>query len=253
MSQSTPQTVDLLPSPPSARLIGSDAGPTLLDLFCCAGGAGEGYRRAGFDVTGVDIEPQPNNPHRFVQGDALEYLEAHGNEYDAIHGSPPCQGYSKLRQMHPKRKYPLLIDALREKLTRLGKPYVIENVQTAPLQRYSDLFGGHGVVLCGSMFGLGVARGFLRRHRIFEASFSIVQPPCNHRGPAVGVYGHGGHSGKHRMLYRDEASKAMGIDWMSRDEMSQAIPPAYTEYIGRYLLAQVKRQNTKRSHPPRVG
>lgn len=208
--------------------------PRLLDLFCGAGGAGEGYRRAGFDVTGVDIEPQPNNPHRFIQGCAVEYLEAHGHEYDAIHASPPCQGYSKLRAMHPGREYPMLIEPVRALLKRIGKPYVIENVETAPLQSYSDLFGGHGVVLCGSMFGLGVKRGFLRRHRIFETSFSLPQPPCNHNGRAVGVYGHGGHSGKRRMLYRDEAAEAMGIDWMSRDEMCQAIPPAFTEYIGRY-------------------
>ncbi len=208
----------------------------LLDLFCKAGGAGEGYRRAGFDVTGIDIEAQPNNPHRFIQADALEYLEAHGSEYDAVHASPPCQGYSNLKAMHPGREYPMLIDALRDKLIDLGKPYIIENVEGAPLISYSDLFGTHGVMLCGSMFGLGVARGFLRRHRLFETSFPVSQPCCNHRGKAVGVYGHGGHTGKHRMLYREEASEAMQIDWMNRDEMCQAIPPAYTDFIGRQLL-----------------
>lgn len=208
----------------------------LLDLFCCAGGAGEGYRRAGFDVTGVDIEPQPNNPHSFVQADAIEFLDAHGAEFDAVHASPPCQGYSNLRAMHPDREYPLLIDPVRERLKKLGKPYIIENVEGAPLQAYSDLFGGHGVMLCGSMFGLGVKRGFLRRHRLFETSFPVAQPVCRHRGPAVGVYGHGGHTGKHRMLYREEAAQAMQIDWMNRDEMCQAIPPAYTEFIGNQLL-----------------
>lgn len=225
--------------------------PRLLDLFCCAGGAGEGYRRSGFDVTGVDIEPQPNNPHRFVQADALEYLEAHGHEYDAIHASPPCQGYSNLKAMHPGKEYPMLIEPVRALLKRIGKPYVIENVEGAPLQGYSDLFGNHGVVLCGSMFGLGVERGFLRRHRIFETSFPLPQPACNHRGPAVGVYGHGGHTGKHRMLYREEAAKAMKIDWMNRDEICQAIPPDYTNYIGRYLLAEVKRCND--GAMPRAG
>jgi DNA (cytosine-5)-methyltransferase 1 len=208
----------------------------MLDLFCGAGGAGEGYRRAGFEVTGVDIKPQPNNPHTFIQEDALEFLERHGGEFDAIHASPPCQGYSKLKTMHPEREYPLLIGPTRDLLKKIGKPYVIENVETAPLQSYSDLFGGHGVMLCGSMFGLGVERGFLRRHRLFETSFPVVQPSCSHRGPAVGVYGHGGHSGKHRMLYREEAAQAMQIDWMSRDEMCQAIPPAYTEYLGRATL-----------------
>lgn len=215
----------------------------LLDLFCCAGGAGEGYRRAGFEITGVDIEPQPRNPHRFVQADAMEFLKEHGHEYDAIHASPPCQGYSVLNAMHG-REYPMLIDPCRELLIATGKPYIIENVETSPLQSYSDLFGGHGVMLCGSMFGLGVARGFLLRHRLFETSFSIPQPACNHKGPAVGVYGHGGHTGKHRMLYRKEASEAMQIDWMNRDEMCQAIPPAYTQFIGKYLMEHMISQKT---------
>lgn len=211
----------------------------LLDLFCKAGGAGEGYRRAGFEVCGVDIEAQPNNPHQFIQGDALEYLAAHGHEFDAIHASPPCQGYSQLRAMHPGREYPLLIEPVRNLLKQGGKPWIIENVPGAPLQHYSDLFGTHGVMLCGSMFGLGVKRGFLRRHRLFELSFPVPQMPCSHKGRAVGVYGHGGQNGKHRMLYREEAAEAMGITWMSRDEMCQAIPPAYTEWLGRQLLSQL--------------
>jgi DNA (cytosine-5)-methyltransferase 1 len=214
----------------------------LLDLFCCAGGASEGYRRAGFDVTGVDIEPQPNNPHRFIRADAIEYLESHGHEYDAIHASPPCQGYSTLRALHHGKEYPMLIEPVRELLKKIGKPFVIENVATAPLQRFSDLFGNHGVVLCGSMFGLGVDRGYLRRHRIFETSFRVTQPDCKHRGRAVGVYGHGGNSKKHRMLSRMEAAAAMNIDWMSLYEMCQAIPPDYTAYVGRYLLNHLGRQ-----------
>src|SRR5262245_29769336 len=96
----------------------------LLDLFCKARGAGAGYRRAGFAVTGVDIEPQPRNPHTFVQADALEYLEAHGHEFDAIHASPPCQGYSSLKGMHPGKMYPLLIGPVREQLKKIGRPYV---------------------------------------------------------------------------------------------------------------------------------
>lgn len=216
---------------------------SLLDLFCCAGGAGEGYRRAGFTVTGVDKVPQKNNPHTFIQGDALEYLEAHGHEYDAIHASPPCQGYSTLRAMHPDKEWPLLIKPTRELLKATGKPYVIENVEGAPLQDHSDLFGNHGVMLCGSMFGLGVERGYLRRHRLFETSFPVPQPVCRHQGRAVGVYGHGGHTGKHRMLYRAEAAEALQIDWMNRDEMCQAIPPAYTKYIGRHLMAAVCEAN----------
>ncbi len=224
--------------------------PRLLDLFCGAGGAGEGYRRAGFDVLGVDIRPMPRNPHTFIQGDALEYLEAHGHEFDAIHASPPCQGYSSLRAMHPGRTYPMLIEPVRE---------LLKNVPGAPLQTYSDLFGNHGVMLCGSMFGLGVDRGYLRRHRNFETSFPVEQPHCQHPTEtavmgiygeavrlngksirAVGVYGRGGHSGKHRMLYKDEASAAMDITWMNRDEMCQAIPPAYTEFIGAQLLKHLQ-------------
>lgn len=210
--------------------------PRLLDLFCCAGGAGEGYRRAGFDVTGVDIKQQPNNPHRFIQADALDYLREHGKHFDAIHASPPCQGYSVLKAMHHEKSYPMLVAQVRDLLVQTGRPFVIENVPGAPLQAFSDLFGNHGVMLCGSMFGLGIARGYLRRHRLFETTFPIPQPKCKHRGVAVGVYGHGGHSGKHRMLYRKEAAEAMCIDWMSRDEITQAIPPAYTEYVGRHLM-----------------
>jgi len=133
----------------------------------------------------------------------------------------------------------MLIKQVRDLLKQTRKPYVIENVEGAPLQSSSDLFGNHGVLLCGSMFGLGVSRGYLRRHRLFETSFPIKQPCCRHKGLAVGVYGHGGHSGKHRMLYRDEAAQAMKINWMSRDEMCQAIPPAYTEYVGRYLIKAI--------------
>jgi len=236
--------VDLTISPARSRhSAGRLVRLRLLDLFCCAGGAGEGYRRAGFEVTGVDIERQPNNPHTVVQADALAYLADHGSEYDAIHASPPCQGYSKLRAMHPGKAYPMLIEPVRDMLRAIGKPYVIENVEGAPLQKYSDLFGSHGVVLCGTMFGLGVERGHLRRHRIFETSFPVRQPACNHRGPAVGVYGHGGHTGKHRMLCREEAALALGIDWMNRDEMCQAVPPAYTEFLGRALMRVCEAHN----------
>ena len=122
----------------------------------------------------------------------------------------------------------MLIEPCRDRLVESGLPYVIENVEGAPLIA--------PLVLCGSMFGLGVARGYLRRHRLFECSFPILGPRCQHRGVAVGVYGHGGHSGKHRMLYRQEAAEAMGIDWMNRDELCQAIPPAYTYFVGRRLM-----------------
>lgn len=219
----------------------------LLDLFCGAGGATKGYQEAGFYVIGVDLEPQPNYiGDRFIQADAIEFLErmVAGGTWewigpgiiDAVHASPPCQAYSSLAAMHPDADHPELIPQTRNLLQVTGLPYVIENVESAPLLCATDLFGGHGVVLCGSHFGLGVERGYLRRHRRFETSFEVAQPLCRHNGPAVGVYGHGGHSGKHRMLYRAEASKAMEIDWMNRDELAQAIPPAYTRHIGEFLM-----------------
>lgn len=228
--------------------------PRLLDLFCKAGGCTKGYQRAGFYVVGVDIEPQPNYcGDEFVQADALEVLAEfewgypqHWKDwrFAGVHASPPCQAYSRLAAMHPELRgdYPMLIDAVREVLDKIGLPYVIENVEGAPLADAPTLDGRNGLVLCGSMFGLGVERGYLRRHRLFETTFSVGQPACSHQGLAVGVYGHGGHSGKHRMLYRQEASEAMGIDWMTRDEMTQAIPPAYTEHIGSYLLAHIERK-----------
>ncbi len=198
-----------------------------------------GYHRAGFEVVGIDKEPQPNYPFEFHLSNAMTYpLDG----FDAYHASPPCQGYSVLSAMHPDLEWEKLIEPVREMLKATGKPYIIENVETAPLNKRPDLFGNYGVMLCGSMFGLGVERGYLRRHRIFETSFPVPQLVCRHKGPAVGVYGHGGHVGKRRMLYRAEASKAMQIDWMNRDEMCQAIPPAYTEYIGKYLLDALKRR-----------
>ena len=210
--------------------------PKLLDLFCCAGGAGMGYNRAGFDVVGVDIDPQPNYPFKFVQGDALAYLAEHGHEFDAIHASPPCQGYTALKAVHGN-EWPLLIDPVRDLLDNLGKPYVIENVQGSPLRR--DL------TLCGEMFGLGVLR-----HRYFELGGWSMSPPTHvpHRGrvrgwrhgkyfdgPYLAVYGEGGGKGSVA-----EWQKAMGIDWTGvRHEIAEAIPPAYTEYLGAQLLGAV--------------
>jgi DNA (cytosine-5)-methyltransferase 1 len=198
-----------------------------------------GYHRAGFDeIVGVDNRPQPRYPFGFVKADAQEYVAEHGREFDAIHASPECQGYSKLAVMHKERGYALLIGQVRDTLIEVGLPYAIENVETAPMVTQPSLDGRWGAYLCGSMFGLG-CRGdeYLRRHRIFETTFPVAQLNCRHRGRhAIGVYGHGGVSGKHRMAYRAEAAEAMGIDWMNRDEMCQAIPPAYTEYIGRELI-----------------
>lgn len=202
----------------------------LLDLFCGAGGCTAGYQRAGFAVTGVDINPQPRYcGDVFVQADALEYVQQHGHEYDVIHASPPCQAYSithRLRRNH----HPDLIAPVRAALCATGKPYVIENVAGAPLV--------NAVTLTGLMFGLITVRP-----RLFECSFPVPQPPIPpvtqrhakmgrraRTGELIHVVGNG---------YVDEFRRAMGIGWMSRSELAQAIPPAYTEYIGGYLMAAI--------------
>ena len=199
--------------------------PRLLDLFCGAGGAATGYHRAGFDVTGVDINPQPRYPFTFIQADAMTFpLDG----YNAIHASPPCQDHVRggLQNDHGTG---WMLAAIRDRLEGTGVPWIIENVPGAPMRA--------DYRLCGSQFGLPV-----RRHRWFETSwhgFSLV-PPCDHSRPAVGVYGHPhGDSGAWRGMLPgtlETWSAAMSIDWMTAPELSQALPPAYTGYIGRGLL-----------------
>ncbi len=206
----------------------------LLDLFCGAGGAAMGYHRAGFEVVGVDIKPQPHYPFEFHQADALEYCAEHGCEFDVIHASPPCQAYSVLNVLWD-RDYPEYINDSRMILKESGKYYVIENVVGAPLFNY--------VMLCGTMFGLRV-----QRHRLFECNPSIYFAPktCNHYFKTNGTMknyqtmawieaGNGctivGHS-----FDLVAGSYAMGINWMTKDELAEAIPPAYTEFIGKQLM-----------------
>lgn len=215
--------------------------PLLLDLFCCAGGAGVGYERAGFRVIGVDIEPRPRYPHTFVQADALTYvrwLVETGliHRFVFVHASPPCQAYCSLTKGTHKNRthtHPELYEPTRDLLATTGVPYVIEN----PAAR-ADL------VLCGERFGLGVIR-----HRNFElGDWSTPQPAhVKHRGrvrgwrhgeyfdgPYIAAYGDGG--GKATV---PEMQEAMGIDWTDvRGELTEAIPPAYTEFIGRRFLDQ---------------
>ena len=241
--------------------------PRLLDLFCGAGGCSVGYARAGFDVVGVDIAPQKNYPFEFFQADALEFLDVLRDAdemgrgwglsgFDAIHASPPCQAHSTIAKQQRQRRpdtydHPDLVAATRGLLKATGFPYVIENVMGAPLVS--------PVMLCGSSFGLD-----LRRHRLFECSFDVLVPPCAHgwqakrfvsmdkrRGPksvvsvhgggqidmratVVGVPGHHNYAGE-----RELRERAMGIDWMSPYELTQAIPPVYTEHIGHYLMAHL--------------
>lgn len=230
----------------------------LLDLFCGAGGAGMGYSRIGLEVVGVDINPQPHYPFKFYQGDAIEYLKEHGSEFDCIHASPPCQRYSAMTNGRWKDRvseHPDLVDPVRQLLVELNKPYVIENVVGSPLI--------NPTMLCGTMFQLQTKGGSqLRRHRLFETSFHVgLTPPCQHNnGSAIGVYGGGqnpsrkipatigvyGHAGvaSNRdcllLFGTQDRRDAMGIDWMSGKELSEAIPPAYTEFIGRYLLDSFK-------------
>jgi DNA (cytosine-5)-methyltransferase 1 len=209
----------------------------LLDLFCGAGGAAMGYHRAGFDeIVGVDNRPQPHYPFEFVQADALEYLAAHGQEFEAIHASPPCQAFTDLKHMYNAKEHADLLTPTRAALIVLGKPYVIENVEGAPMQNY--------ITLCGTAMGLGTDTAELRRHRRFEiVPHLLMLPPCAHgtKAAVIGVYG--GHARDRRRTTNTqhfstaERAVAMGIDWMNGNELSQAIPPAYTEYIGRHLLA----------------
>ena len=205
----------------------------LLDLFCGAGGAAMGYHRAGFEVVGVDINPQPHYPFEFHQADALTFpLDG----YDAIHASPPCQAYSSATPAD--RVHPDLYAPTRDRLTGLGVPYVIENVIGAP---YS-----HGFVLCGSMFDMKV-----QRHRNFETSWMQLMPLyCDHSGDRpITVSGNRGvpdargvvdykHSRQSPMSWWPEL---MGMPWAAPLETKEAIPPVYTEWIGRQLMTVLER------------
>ena len=201
--------------------------PRLLDLFCGAGGAAVGYHRAGFKVVGVDIKPQNHFPFEFHQADAMTYpLEG----FDVIHASPPCQHYSTCTPARYRGNHPDLIGAVRSRLQ--GKIYVIENVLGARIKLISPL------VLCGSMFNLPI-----RRHRLFEINpeLSALLPPCHHKKDPVYISGSTG-SGNSKEGFRrvdftiQERRDAMGCQWMTDKEIDQAIPPAYTEWVGLQLM-----------------
>lgn len=202
----------------------------LLDLFCGAGGAGMGYHRAGFEVVGVDIKPQPRYPFEFHQADALEYLAEHGHEFDVIHASPPCQRYSEQTQPAYRENHPDLIAPTREALRTTGKPYIIENVEMARAFLINPL------MLCGSMFGLKIWR-----HRYFETSpFWMMSPmSCRHDFDPILITGMGSTPKRNGKRYKSpiaEKREAIKIEWMTTEEITEAIPPAYTEFIGRQLL-----------------
>lgn len=220
--------------------------PRLLDLFCGAGGAGMGYHRAGFDVVGIDLHPQPNYPFPFVRADALE-PPVDLSAFDAIHASPPCQAHvsgmaAANAALGRTLEHVDLIPATRALLRSTGLPYVIENVEGSPLLA--------PVRLCATAFALP-----MYRHRLFESNLLLMGCECEHdrqreakywtswrpngevrRAKVVQVYGQAAE----RHLWPD----AMGIDWMTPDEMTQAIPPAYTEWLGRQLLESITAAST---------
>lgn len=208
--------------------------PKLADLYSGAGGAAKGYVDAGFEVVGVDIAPQPHYPYEFVQADALEFLAQNWWKFDAIHASPPCQKFSRMTRCRPglAEGLPDLVTKTKAHLDFYSKPYVIENVPGAPLK--------DPITLCGQMFGLE-----LYRHRLFQTNFRIKAPPHPFHqvsavhpdqwkpGLVMSVVGN--------CAPIAHARKIMQIDWMTREELAEAIPPAYTEYVGDYLRRRIAR------------
>lgn len=214
--------------------------PRALDLFCGAGGATRGLQRAGFHVTGVDIAEQQNYcGDGFSCADALAVLDArYAGGWELIWASPPCQSFTAYRRKNPATvgaSYPNLIPQVRQMLRSSGVPYVIENVEGAPLE--------NPTTLCGSMFGLDV-----RRHRLFECSFPVLAPECRH-DLQRGNYPQATNRRNRRKtvevgVWRIPLSvqqQAMQIDWMTREELSEAIPPAYAEFLGRAALVSMNR------------
>lgn len=222
----------------------------LLDLFCGAGGAAMGYHRAGFEVIGVDLKPMPRYPFEFIQADAIEYLsETLAVGFDAIHASPPCQAYSRLRHLPwlKDREYWDSIPPTLAALEVVGLPWVLENVEDAPLP--------NSITLCGTMFDLPVYR-----HRRFLSSEYVFRPEhAKHQhtlaqGRASMATRYAKTSGVTGVFIKEinrgslaghaTGAKAtgalMGIDWMNRAELAQSIPPAYTEWIGRQLMASLE-------------
>jgi len=222
-----------------------------LDFYCGAGWATRGMQMAGFHVTGVDIKPQPRYcGDAFIQADALS-VSLDG--YDFVWSSPPCQAHTVLKKMWNAKPHVDLIPQTRAKLKAWGGPWIIENVVGAPL--FSP------VLLCGTMFNLGAGEAELRRHRLFESNCFLLGPECQHRlsrvvgvygghgrdrrrrPKSVGVYGHsGGASRQGQEFSVTERREAMGIDWMMGTELSQAIPPAYSQFLCQQILEQLERR-----------
>jgi DNA (cytosine-5)-methyltransferase 1 len=217
--------------------------PVILDAFCGAGGAAKGYHDAGFDVVGVDVEPQPRYPYEFHRGDAMTWPL---NGFDAIHASPPCHDHSTVtgrnRKANGVKGTRWMLEATLRRIIAAGVPFIVENVETAEFPP-----GVFRIRLCGSAFGLDV-----QRHRWFATNVPMLEPPCAHHlqpprfrsldsrrkdgalSRVVGVHGHLNYAGE-----RELREQAMGIDWMTVAELSQALPPAYTNWLGEQLLVHL--------------
>jgi DNA (cytosine-5)-methyltransferase 1 len=196
-----------------------------------------GYHQAGFDVVGIDINPQPRYPFKFFQADIREIPNFYLAAFDAVHASPPCQAYTPLGALHPHKSYPDLIAFTRDLLRGSGVPYVMENVMSAPLLKEQS------IVLCGEMFGLRTYR-----HRRFESSLPLVAPdhPTHVKLTATKQRKARWADGWHVSITGDVGTyvgpEAMGIDWMSGNELCEAIPPAYTRFIGEQLIAHLQHE-----------
>lgn len=220
----------------------------MLDLFCGAGGVAEGYHRAGFEVVGVDIEPQPNYPFEFHQLEALgalqDYLDEGDGSFDAFHASCPCQFATdyKRRPGHVKES-PNLIPQTRRLLRRTGKPYVIENVERARDHLIDP------IRICGTSF----PELDVQRHRLFESNIPLVGTRCDHNAREPRYPGATNRKPNSRRTVEvgvwriplETQQRAMGIDWMDLEELSEAIPPAYTEHIGHQLIAHLRWLNAE--------
>lgn len=215
--------------------------PLALDLFCCAGGASMGLHQAGFDVIGVDVRPQPRYPFRFVQASALA-PPFDLRQFAFIWASPPCQAHSDLKSAWNAKRHEDLIPATRAMLVASGRPFAIENVEGAPLRSATRL--------CGTSFDLGSGDAELWRHRHFETNFPVPIRFCIHgqRQRVIGVYGGHGRDRRRNVNAQDYSTEqrreAMGIDWMTGIELSQAIPPSYGKFIGRAALAHLSNSST---------
>lgn len=208
--------------------------PLLLDLFCGAGGAAMGYHRAGFDVVGIDLNPQPSYPFPWYRADWAVGLAELADVVDVVHASPPCHDHSRLAGFRGKDGTGELLPRVVDALVELGRPWVVENVDT-----HHVVMAGWWFTLCGSAFGLRV-----RRHRRFGSSHLMLAPPCAHRvqGTPAGVYGHGGATAtsEGKPALASQYGELMGMPWARPAEIAQAIPPVYTEWIGAHLITALE-------------